>query len=298
VTPKDVEDVTREKILWDDTLFEFWWPTDQLGAEEERFVEWIIRRYPTEQRISIRNFFSEVGPREQQTFRRAFSNLRAAEVLDSTQTEYLQFSGVILRRWLEQHVVDGQLHVQRHADDARAVRGKAGIFVDHENLVKSLEEISAKRGVKVPDPRDAERVEWFSSILKKLLAEAERRVGRLEEKVTVSFWDRAAEARVSKAYRPFDFQFQAPEETGKDNEVDFKLSDEARRARERAYREGTTLSRLIIVTGDCDLSHAVRGLKSDGVDVQVWGGSRNTRDMYIEVVGNENFVYLEDVCGL
>jgi hypothetical protein len=298
VTPKDVDDVTREKILWDDTLFEFWWPTDQLGADEERFVEWILRKYPADQRISIRNFFNDVGPREQQTFRRAFENLRAAEVLDSTQTEYLQFSGNVLRRWLEQRLVDGQLHVRKSVENTMGMRGQAGIFIDHENLIKTLESIGVKRGVDVPRAADTARAVWFSGILKTLMAEAVRRVGRLEHRVAVSFWDRANEAKVSRAYQECDFQLKAPEETGKGNEVDFKLADEARRARERALRESTTLARAIVVTGDSDLSHAVRGLKNDGVSVQVWGGSRNTRDMYIQVVGAENFVYIDDICGL
>jgi hypothetical protein len=103
---------------------------------------------------------------------------------------------------------------------------------------------------------------------------------------------------VSRAYQAFDFQLKAPEETGKGNEVDFKLADEARRARERAQREKSNLTRAIVVTGDSDLSALVRGLKNDGVSVQVWGGSRATGDMYISVVGPENFVYLDDICGM
>ena len=297
-TPKDVEDVTREKIVWDDTLFEFWWPKDQLGADEERFVELVLRKYTADQQISVQNFLADVGSRERPTFRRAYENLRAAEVFDSTQTEYLQFSGTVLRRWLEQHVVDGQLHVRKNIETGAGMRGQAGIFIDHENLIKYLEKISVSRSVEVPLPSDPTRLAWFSAILKKLLAEAEVRVGRLVDKVTVSFWDRQNEARISKAYHESDFQLKAPIESGKGNEVDFKMADEARRACERARREGTVLARAIIVTGDCDLSEVVRGLKNDGVAVQVWGGSRNTGDMYINVVGVENFVYLDDICGL
>ena len=298
VAPKDVEGVSKEKILWDNTLFEFWWPTDQLGSDEERFVEWVLRKYPHERRISTRDFLNDVPARDQQTFRRAFINLRAAEVLDPIQTEYIQFSGDILRQWLTEHLVDGQLQVRKNTEDTALMRGQAGIFIDHENLVRALEKISAKRGVAVPSPNDPERVAWFEGILKNLLAEAVRRVGHLQDRVTVSFWHRPSEARISRAYQPFDFQFKAPEETEKGNEVDFKLADEARRARERAYREKTVLARAIVVTGDSDLSHAVGGLKNDGVSVQVWGADHNTRDMYIRIVGQENFVYLDDVCGL
>jgi len=298
VTPKDVEDITSEKVLWDDTLFEFWWPKDQLGPDEERFVEWMLRKYPQDQRISIRNFLADVGAREQPTFRRAFENLRAAEVLDSTQTEYLQFAGSVLRRWLENQISDGQLHIRRASEAGESGRGQAGIFIDHENLIKTLERIGESRGVDLPRPNDPSRVKWFSDILRKLMDVGESRVGRLEHRVAVSFWDRANEAKVSRAYQAFDFQLKAPEETGKGNEVDFKLADEARRARERAQREKSNLTRAIVVTGDSDLSALVRGLMNDGVSVQVWGGSRATGDMYISVVGPENFIYLDDICGI
>jgi hypothetical protein len=297
-TPNDVEDITTEKILWDNMNFEHWWPTDQLGANEERFIEWLLRKYPTNQPVSIRSFFTDVGGREQQTFRLAFENLRACEVLDSTQTEYLQFSGSVLRRWLEQQMQDGQLHIRVASQEPPIVRGQAGIFIDHENLVKSLEEISVRRGVAVPGVGSPARVKWFSDILKNLLAEAEKRVGTVTHKVAVAFWNRPDEAQLSLPYHANDFQVKQPEDIRKGNEVDFKLADEARRARERAHKESTTLSRAIIVTGDGDLSHVSRGLMNDGVSVQIWGGSRNTGDKYITIVGSGNFIVLEDVCGL
>jgi hypothetical protein len=83
-----------------------------------------------------------------------------------------------------------------------------------------------------------------------------------------------------------------------ENAVDFKVADEVRRARESSMREGKSLGKAIIVTGDGDLSHAARALVNDGVNVQVWGGRRSTSRAYSDIVGPENVVALEDVVGL
>lgn len=296
-TPKDIEQITNDKILCDDTLFRFWWPVDQLGAAEELLIETLLRSHNTDQPVQIRTFLSEAHRLEQEKFRQAIVNLRACEVFDPTQTEHLRFSGKVLRRWLEQHIQDGQLRIPTATAETVEIRGQAGIFIDHENLFKSLLEISTARGKTVPERNSPARVRWFADILKNIMADAERRVGPLTHRVAVAFWNRPHEAELSDAYHALDFQLKKPEETGKGNEVDFKLADEARRARERAQREGSTLARAVIVTGDGDLSHAARGLKSDGVSVQVVGGSRNTGTNYILVVGQQNFVALDDVVG-
>jgi hypothetical protein len=174
-------------------------------------------------------------------------------------------------------------------------RGQAGIVVDHENLVKSLERISLARGVSVP----SDKLEWFAPILAHLVAQAERRLGpQIPHKVTVAFWTRPQEARLLSAYFAHGFTPAQPESVKLENAVDFKVADEVRRARERAMREGTTLSRVIIVSGDGDLTHAARALVNDGVTVQIWGGSRSTKSEYKDIVGEENVVVLDDICGL
>jgi hypothetical protein len=219
-------------------------------------------------------------------------------VLDSTQAEYIRFSGGVMRRWLQGQLQEGQLHIPKGERPSSELRGQAGIFIDHENFMSSLEEISAARGVPVPERNSPGRLRWFQGVLNSVMAEAERRIGPLSHKVAVAFWSRPHEAEVSPAYQRFDFQLKEPVYTGKHNEADFKMADEARRARERAVKENSTLSRAIVVTGDSDLSQVVSGLKNDGVSVQVIGGSRNTGVKYVLVVGSDNFIALQDVCGL
>lgn len=293
-TPEDVEFITEHVMLCDKELFSFWWPTDQLGLEEEHFIEWFFRKYPTINAVATRDFFADVSHREQAGFRRAFENLRACEVLDSTDTQYLRFRGSVLRRWLEQQMQDGQLKIPRGGSSEKGERGQSGIFIDHENMINSLERISSARGTPVP----REKVDWFSAILGRLLEEAERRVGRLSYKVAVAFWDRPGEAALGAAYARFGFDRRDPERVKLENAVDFKVADEVRRTREQSMREGTQLSRAIVVCGDGDLSHAVRALVNDGVSVQIWGGSRSTSASFAEIVGSDNVVVLDDVCGL
>ena len=100
------------------------------------------------------------------------------------------------------------------------------------------------------------------------------------------------------AYLQHGFIPAQPEEVKMENAVDFKVADEVRRACEQALREGSRLTRAIIVCGDGDLSHAARGLVNDGVSVQIWGGSSETSNKYREIVGNENVIVLDDICGL
>ncbi len=100
------------------------------------------------------------------------------------------------------------------------------------------------------------------------------------------------------AYFRYNFQLAAPEPVKQQNAVDFKLASEVRRANEQALREGTRLSRAIVVTGDGDLSHEARALVNDGVSVQIWGGSRETSESYRDIVGEEGILALDDVCGL
>ncbi|HKI05866.1 MAG TPA: hypothetical protein VKK31_28050 [Thermoanaerobaculia bacterium] len=293
VTPEDVSYVTREAVLCNDELFRHWWPSDQLGLEEERFVEWLFRNYSGGEAVPTRDIFSSVHSRELPSFRRAFENLRACEVLDSTQTELLRFSGAALRQWLEQKMQDGQLKV-RVITRPEVDRGQVGMFVDHENLIKSLERISRARGVDVK----SDRVGWFSRIINNLVAEAERRFGPLKFKVAVAFWERPQEAALVPVYFKFGFQPAAPEPVKLANAVDFKVASEVRRANEQALREGTRLSRAIVVTGDGDLSHEARALVNDGVLVQIWGGSRETSESYRDIVGDDNIVVLDDVSGI
>jgi len=298
-TPDDVDRVSREAVLCNNELFAFWWPTEQLGPNEERFIEELFRVDAGDSPVTTRDYFSNVPHREQATFRKAFENLRACEVLDSTQTEILKFSGSVLRRWLEQQVYDGHLRIERNEQQVMTDVGQAGIFIDHENMIHSLVRIGQERGVDLPRLPE-EKLPWLSGILKAMIQNAERRSGaELKYKVVAAFWSRPQEGALLPAYFANGFSPVQPEQIKMGNAVDFKVADEVRRAREQAMREGTRLSRAIIVTGDGDLSHAARALVNDGVAVQIWGGSHETNAYKYEgIVGSGNVIALDDVCGL
>lgn len=298
-TPHDVDYVTQDSVLCNNELFSFWWPTDQLKMDEEMFVEKLLRDYEPDEVVPTRDFLASVPNREQPTFKRALDNLHACEVFDSTQAGVLQFRGKVLRHWLEQQIQpDDHLKIPVRSQDTSEEEdpGHVGIFIDHENLIKTLERISRARGI---NP-NAERLDWFSGVLTRLLAEAEKRVKMpLKYRVTVAFWDRPHEASLLSAYFSRGFTPAQPEKVKMENAADFKLADEVRRASEQSMREGSRLGQAVIVTGDGDLSHTARALINDGVAVQIWGGSGETnQERYAEIVGKQNVVVVDDVCGL
>lgn len=294
VTPEDVDYVTTMDVITRPELFEFWWPPEQLGSDEERFIEHLFRSYPGNQPVPIREFFSDIHSREQQAFRSAFEKLRDCEVFDSTKSEVLKFRGTVLHQWLKQQMQDGKLRIRTRLKEQPVDLGQAGMFIDHENFVISLREIRTERGGQPP----ADESEWLSRVLRNLVAEAEKRVGKLSHKKTVAFWNRPAEARLLSAYFSNGFDPAQPEAVKMENAVDFKVADEVRRSREAAMREGRSLGKVIIVTGDGDLTHVARALVNDGVAVQVWGGRSSTSRSYSGIVGPDNVVALEDVVGL
>lgn len=294
--PEDVDYVTNDAVLCNDELFSYWWPTDQLGIDEELFIEALFRTYSSDQIIHTRDFFASIPHREQQTYKRALDNLRACEVFDSMQSDVLKFSGRVLRQWLEQQVQpDGRFKILVHGNDKEEEAGEAGIFIDHENFIKSLERISRSRGI----DSYSDKLNWFSQILNHILLECMKRVkGVLRFKVTVAFWDRPQESSLLSSYFFHGFTPAQPERIKLENAVDFKLADEVRRANEQAIRERTKLSQALIITGDGDLSHVARALVNDQINVQIWGGSQETNKMYVDIVGSRNVVVLDDVCGL
>ncbi|HEV7238052.1 MAG TPA: NYN domain-containing protein [Thermoanaerobaculia bacterium] len=295
-TSADVDRVNRDRILVDNSLFEHWWPAAQLGRQEERFVEFLFQQYPGAAEVSVRDFLERVDWREQQSFRRALDNLRACEVIDSTEVDTLRFSGIALRQWLELQMQDGRLHIQISTviEVKKPSPGQIGIFVDHENLVKTLDRITISRH----QARPTDRRDWFSRCLTNILAEAERRVGPLHQKVAVAFWNRPNEATLTSPYVQQEFVIRQPEDVKQDNAVDFKLADEVRRTMGQAAKEGSHLQDAIIVTGDGDFSHLVSGLKNDHVRVHIWAGSQSLNPKLRELVGDDRVVDIADVCGM
>jgi hypothetical protein len=293
-TPGDVATVTREQILPTSANFEYWWPP-QLESGEERFVERLFREYPDTECVPRDQFFENINFREQGEFKRAFENLRACEVLDSDKADVLRIRGAALRQWLKTRMFDGRLRIERSSSKREAL-SQAGLFIDHENLIAALEEVAKAHGSQVPFGQ--EKVAWLSSILKHLVDEATRRVGTLTCRVAVAFWDRTAESRLQTAYHHHDFQLKQPEEIKMGNAVDFKLVTEVHRAQQQATKEGARLEHVIIVSGDGDYAHLARALKNEGVTMQIWAGSKSVNSGYREIIGRENVVLLDDVCGL
>jgi hypothetical protein len=299
VTPDDIDNMTRENALSEDDLFRYWWPVDQLGSDEERFVEWYLHNFKSNQVVSTREFLESVPGLEQQLYKKALENLRACEVIDSVNPEYIRFRGTLLRQWLEQQIgPDNQLRVRKpdRNEDRPEDRGVAGIFVDHENLIKSLERINQNRGYSAPSPY--ERLQWFTKILDNLMKEAEKRIGSLSYRITVAFWNRQQEAALLPAYGKYNFITPVPSDLKPENAADFKLVSEVHRASQDAREKRTRLSHAIVVTGDGDLSNTVRDLCNDGVKIQIWGGNHTINGGYAEIVGKENIVLLDDIAGL
>ncbi|MGA2149234.1 MAG: NYN domain-containing protein [Bryobacteraceae bacterium] len=294
-TPGDVAIVTREQILPIASHFEYWWPS-QLGSSEERFIERLFREYPDTESVPRDHFFENINFREQGEFKRAFENLRACEVLDSDKADVLRIRGAALRQWLKTRTFDGRLRIERSQSSKKEALSQVGIFIDHENLIKALENVAKAHGLQVPFGQ--EKVAWLSSILKHMVDEATRRVGNPTCRVAVAFWDRTNESRLQTAYHHHDFQLKQPEEIKMENAVDFKLVTEVHRAQQQATKEGERLEQVIIVSGDGDYAHLARALKNEGVNIQIWAGSKSVNSGYREIIGRENVLLLDDVCGL
>lgn len=292
--PEDIDRITNESIVCSDEYFSHWWPSDQLGLEEELLIETLLRKFSSSPVVSTQEFFSAIPNAQQTAYRKAFDNLRACEVLESTHANLLKFGGGVMRLWLQQHTgPDGRVKIPRAT--AGGERGQAAFVVDHENLIKSLERIRQARGVAFPP----NRLEWFSGILKRLLAEAEKRYGRrVDYRVGVAFWSRPDESALQPAYLQASFDVRAPESVKTENAVDFKVADEVRVAAKKAADLRSKLDRVFLVTGDGDLTHAARALVNEGVTVQIWGGSRSTSQQYRSIVGDENVVALDDIVGM
>lgn len=298
VTPDDVVNITNDVVLASPELFEFWWPASQLSTDEERFVELLLRNHPSERPVAFNDFMDEIHSSQRPGFLRAFGNLRACEVLDSTKNEILQFRGSVLRQWLLQHLQDGQLKIPHRRDAAKSTTGRIGVFVDHENLVHGLERISKRRGVE-PPMDSGERQDWFGRAFDSIWNEIQRRFGVIEHhKVAVAFWSRPHEAILLDPYFRRNFRVAQPDAIKMESASDIMLGDEIRREREKARNEGEVLDKVIIVGADSDFAIVANSLRQDGINLQVWGGGKDVKSAYISKLGDENFVVLDDVCGL
>jgi hypothetical protein len=300
IIPGDVEYVTRMEVLNNNELFSHRWPVDQFGTHEERFIEYLLNKFKDRQEVSVPEFFGSVPPIDLAVYRQALENLRAFEVLDSSRPELIGFQGKAIKLWAELHVDP----ITRRFTPPKSVEpntvidyGHAGIFIDHENTLKALERISGNRGTQVPRDGQA-KAAWLKSILNNMLREAEKRVRQLDYRVSVAFWARPNEAVFTPGYAELGFANPQPIDVAKANAVDFKLMDEVQLAARTSVEKRTRLARAIVVSGDGDMAQTINSLKTSNVEVQVWGGSGETKKKYIELVGEQNVIALEDVCGL
>ncbi len=156
-----------------------------------------------------------------------------------------------------------------------------------------MKRISIDQGQPVTD---SDKPDWLHKILERMLEEAKRRIGEIDYKVTVAFWSRPVEAVFLPAYFRNGFNPQQPEDVKMESAVDFKVADEVRRAQQQAIREGDRLRKVIIVSGDGDYATVVRTLVNEGVNVQIWSGSRELNRRYAEIVGDDHVVIIDDVC--
>ncbi len=298
----DVERVASADLLSDDSIFEYWWPTDQLRRDEERAVELLFHHFPDATSVSIDDFLGRVERREVENLRKALQNLQSCEVLDSTGAGQLRFTAEIVRRWLHGHYhrAERRLRIPMQQEDSslpaivantRPLLGHVGVYIDHENFVRSLARIRIARS-----SENEPAVRWFDRSLKQVLGEVEKRFGRIDQKVAVAFWDRQDEMRLQPSYTRRDFDVRTPERTGKGNEADFKLADEIRRSMAQAKLEGASLRDAIVITGDADFTNVISGLKNDGVNVHVWAAGASASQTLIGLVGPENVVMLDDIC--
>lgn len=62
--------------------------------------------------------------------------------------------------------------------------------------------------------------------------------------------------------------------------------------------EKSNPEKVIIVPGDGDHTSMLRTLVNKGIEVQIWGGSHATNQEYAKIVGENNIVLIDDVCGL
>ena len=303
---EDVDRVANADVLSDNSIFlRNWWP-DYFGLAEERAIELFFHHFPEATSVPIDDFLARTERREVDNLRVALQNLQSCEVLDSTDAGQLRFTAVIVRQWLRSHYHVGERRLRippmreeqqpRASHSVAAVEsrpaGQVGVYIDHENFVRSLARIRiSKHGESEP------LVRWFDRSLNQVLGEVEKRFGRIDQKVAVAFWDRQDEMRLQASYTKRDFAVRTPERTGKGNEADFKLADEIRRSMAQAKREGASLRDAVVITGDADFTNVISGLKNDGVNVHVWAAGASASQTLVNLVGRDNVVMLDDICA-
>ena len=296
-SPEDVDLITAQKIVPHSEYFKFWWPVEQLTVNEAKFIKFLFSEFHDEDSISIERFFNHIPRQENITFKKALQTLRSCEVLDSTDINTVKFRGTVLRQWLKSQLeFTPDLHIKPRIKE-KAVKGeKVGIFVDHVRFFNSLKKYRSAKNLAFPDGQ--QRLDWFASILKKILAETKNRFRNVNDKVTVGFWSCPDEAPILSAYYSNGFKPKMSEDINNEKTLDIQLKNEFEIARKQALKEHTELKHIIIVSGEGPFAHLVRPLRNDfGIDVQIWGLNLADNPQHIMDIDNENIVAIEDICS-
>ena len=166
------------------------------------------------------------------------------------------------------------------------------LFIDHENIIKSLEQIRQAYGRAQPENPQKQ----FAQDLEKLLETITQRINApLTHKVAVAFWNRFPDKDFQPIYINKGFITPQPRSVKKANAVDFHLVEQIHQFWRMAINEQQTIRQIVVLTGDGDFSAIALAAKKEGIGMQVWGGRKSFGDRFRQLLGKDAFVLLEDV---
>jgi len=175
---------------------------------------------------------------------------------------------------------------------AAKTKNAYALFVDHENIIKSLEQIRQAYGQ--PQPENPKK--QFAQDLQQLLDRVEQRIkAPLTHKVAVSFWNRFPDKDFQPIYASKGFITTQPRAVKKENAVDFHLVEKIHQFWRTTLNEQQNIRQIVILTGDGDFSAIALAAKKEGIGLQVWGGRKSFGDRFRKLLGKDAFVLLEDV---
>jgi hypothetical protein len=128
-TPGDVAIITREVVLTTSYYFDNWWRAAHLGPAEEHFIEQLLINHPEVESVDVSDLLKSCQ-QEQPEFVRALKNLRASEVLDSSQTNAVRIRSAALRQWLTDQLLDGRLRIDRCRETAETAEGSVAVAIE------------------------------------------------------------------------------------------------------------------------------------------------------------------------
>lgn len=186
------------------------------------------------------------------------------------------------------------------AFETSPLRGRAGLFIDHENLWNGILDVNRRHQIQLPHVW-WEKEKWLDEVLRVLLVKAKDKFQRVAARVAVGYWQHRDQASFLPAYLKHKFIPMQPEivaeyEGAIKNGVDFKLADEIRRTQKLALLAGAPLQQIIIVSGDGDFAHLAGNLVEEEILVQIWSVTKTVNKVYRDIIGSENVVFIDEEC--